>query len=105
MTSNTLFHCRITFFDRTLQDLTVFVWELEPLDGQTRSAREWIKEHIEDNYEALLPELGIKDNGGWEVVFVATLHASVSVLDQEHDDESIELMKWQVQSLPSEMFE
>jgi hypothetical protein len=39
MTENTLFHCRIEVFDQTLQDLTVFVWELEPLDRLMKSAR------------------------------------------------------------------
>lgn len=104
MTSNTLFHCRVTFFDRTIQDLTVFVWELEPLDEQTRSEREWIEEHIRTNYEELFQALGIKGNGGWEVVFVATMCAEVGEWHQEYG-ESIELERWQVQQLPSEMFE
>jgi hypothetical protein len=99
--NNTLFHCRFKVFDQMLQDLTVFVWELEPLDGQTRSAREWIEEHIESNYEELFSTLGIKGDGGWEAVFVATIHASVCNLNQDYD-ESVALIKWQVQSLPSE---
>jgi hypothetical protein len=102
MSSNsTQFHCRFKVSDQMLQDLTVFVWELEPLDGQTRSAREWIEEHIENNYEDLLLKLGIKGSGGWEAVFVATIRASVCNLDHDYD-EGIELVKWQVQALPSE---
>ena len=102
--TNTLFHCRIKGSDRTLQDLTVFVWELKPLDEQTRPAREWIEEHIEDNYEDLLSALGIKGDGEWEAVFVATIHAPTCDSYQEHD-ESVELIKWQVHALPSETIE
>lgn len=103
MTSSTQFHCRITVFDRMIQDLTVFVWELEPLDRRKRSAREWIEEHIQANYEDLFSALGIQGTGGWEAVFVATIHATSCSLYEEHD-ESIELMTRQVQQLPSEMF-
>ena len=99
--TSTQFYCRITVFDRMLQDFTVFVWELEPLDGQTRSAREWIEEYIEDNYEELFPTLGIKGTGGWEAVFVATLRSSGPWMGREPDD-SLEMVKWQAQVLPEE---
>ena len=101
-----LFYCRVTFFDRAIQDLTVFVWELEPLDGQTRSAREWIEEHIREFYEELLPTLGVEGDGGWEAVFVATIHThTYGPPDQEEYDDSIQLRNWIVQPLPPEMFE
>ena len=104
MTDFAHFYCRIMIFDREIQDLTVFVWELEPLDCRTRSAREWIEEHIRDNYEELFPTLGIEGDGGWEAVFVATIHSYTCGPDQEYD-ESVELRNWLVQPLPPEMFE
>ena len=104
MTNSIQFHCRIKVFDQSLDELTVFV--LEPLDNQTRSAREWIKDYIRDNCEEeVFPLLGIKGVGGWEAVFVGTIHSTTSgCLYQEHD-ETIELEKWRTQRLPSEMFE
>ena len=102
MTSSTQFYCRIMVCDRTIQDLTVFVWELEPLDGQTRSARDWIEEHIRDNCDDLFPLLGIKDSGGWEAVFVGTIHSTTSGCVYQEHDETLELEKWQVQAIPSE---
>jgi len=99
-----LFYCRATFFDGILQDLTVFVWELEPLDGQTRSAREWITEHIKEHHEEMLPDLGVVGDGGWEAVFVATIHNHTYGPDQEYD-EGIEVRNCLSQPLPSEMFE
>ncbi len=104
MIDYTLFYCRVTFFDRELVYLNVFVQELEPIDGRTRPAREWIEEHIEANYEDLFQTLGIKGSGGWEAVFVATIGILAYGPDQE-PDESIELRSWQVQPLPPEMFE
>ena len=103
--NNALFHCRIMVFDREIQDLTVFVWELEPLDRRTRSAREWIEEHIKDDCENLLSDLGIEGYGGWEAVFIATIHGyTYGPSDQEDYDEDITLEAWEVQRLPSEMF-
>jgi hypothetical protein len=102
MTSNKTFHCRLKVFEQSIDELTVFVWELEPLDKQTRSAREWIEEHIRDNYEDLLPQLGIKDHDGWEAVFIATIRSTTSGCLYGEHDESVELIKWQVQALPSE---
>jgi len=105
MSNSKQFHCRISVFDQRLQDLDVFVWELKPLDNQTRSAREWIEEYIRSNCDDLFPLLGIKGNGGWEAVFVGTIHSTAhGCLYQEHD-ETIELEKWQVQAIPSEEFE
>ncbi len=100
-----LFYCRATFFNRVIQDLTVFVWELEPLDGRMRSAREWIEEHIRDNYPDLFPTLGIEGDGGWEAVFVATIRTHIYGPPGQEYDESIELRNWMVQPLPPEMFE
>jgi len=47
-------HCqiiygRVTVFDGVIQELNVFVWELEPLDDQTRSVREWVEEYIRED--------------------------------------------------------
>ncbi len=98
----TLFYCRMVIFDGLLQDLTVFVWELEPIDGQTRSYREWIEEYINGDHESLYPALGIEGDGGWEVVFTATIHCDSYGCAQEFKDH-IEVHLSQVQPLPPEM--
>jgi|GEM_PF-4151055 len=99
-------HCqiiygRVTVFDGVIQELNVFVWELEPLDDQTRSVREWVEEYIREDV-GLLSTIGIKDTGGWEAVFSATIHAGSWYPDEGAD---IVLRDWQSQQLPSEMFE
>lgn len=104
MTSTTKFYCHIRVFDRTIQDLTVFVWELEPLDRRKRTAREWIEECIKEDPADLFTDLDIHGYGGWEAVFTATIHGHEVGPDREHD-EYIELGNWRTQQLPSEMFE
>lgn len=96
-----IIYCRLTVFDGVIQDLNVFVWELEPLDDQTRTVREWAEDCIREDCLDLLPTLGIKEDGGWEAVFSAT----VSARDYWPDEGAkIVLRDWQIQQLPSEMF-
>jgi hypothetical protein len=100
-----IIYCRLTIFNGVLQDLNVFVWELEPLDGQTRTVREWAEDCIREDCLDLLPTLGIKEEGGWEAVFSATVSAPKPDPWWPNETAKIVLRDWQTQELPSEMFD
>ena len=92
MINHKLFYCHFKLFDRSLQDLNVFVWD------RSRIVRERVKEYIKKNYEELLSTLGVEGDGGWEVAFSAV--ARDSSWGSEGEVSNITLRQWK--ALPSE---
>ena len=92
MINQKLLYCHFKLFDRSLQDLTVLVWD------RSRIVRERVKEYIKENYEELFSTLGVEGDGGWEVAFSAVARASS--WGPEGEVSNITLRQWK--ALPSE---
>ena len=103
------FRARLVVFDTCIQELDVFVWELEPVGediGRVRPAREWIEDHIREwggrEFEENFGEIATKV--AFEAVFTADILA-YTLFDNEYEEEVHVHPHFLIQELPEEWFE
>jgi hypothetical protein len=93
-------------YDGLIQDLDVFVWELEPVDTTRRSAREWVYEHITSRQilDYLLNDLGWDGECvAFEAVFKGRIEGRFDYFDEW--DEELIVEEHISQPLPEKWFE
>lgn len=106
MSSADKFQARMVVYDGLIQDLDIFVWELEPTDTNRCSTREWIYEHINSclNFDEFCKELGWDgESPAFEAVFNGTISGWYDY-NNEWDEELV-VDDFISQPLPSRWFE
>jgi hypothetical protein len=89
MTERCDFQARI-LFDETIEQIDVFVWELEPLKGDSRAYREWVEEHLQSwQLEDYQDNFNDPCDGPFEVVFKGTIKGFEVAPYSEWDEEVI----------------
>ena len=97
------FRARIVTEDGDIDDLTVFVFELTPLESGRRSIADWVYEHLMEFSDAYLSELGVQPEGNYETVLVGTIDGRYDHLDEW--DEEIDIREFTTQKLPDNWFD
>ncbi|MHC4301964.1 MAG: hypothetical protein ACYS7Y_32275 [Planctomycetota bacterium] len=106
MRSTVDFAARIVVYDEDIQELEIFVWELEPLDLNLRTGREWVQDHISNcDMDALVDHLECADRLAWEAVFKGTLSGDYCAPDFIEWDEEMEIHEYRSQELPKGWYE
>lgn len=83
-------------------DIEVWVHELEPAEGPSRSGRDWVLEHFQgfiDLRDELLFDIELDPEKSYQVIGTGTLRGSYSSWDSEYDEEmdvkDLEFAEWQ----------
>jgi hypothetical protein len=99
------FQGRVRIRDCEVENLEIWVYELDPTEIGRRPATEWIASHFENvwTYEMFASEFGIVEEGNYQVIFKGLI---VGWEDQDGEwDEGIDIKQFRLQRLPDAWFE
>lgn len=97
------FQARIVILDNDIEELDIFVWELEPLDARHRSGRDWVREHIFCAIYDIAKFFKVSNEGTWEIVFEGNLSGRYCPCGEW--DEDLEISESLTQKLPDDWFQ